>query len=171
MKGFLEYVSPTEARGWVWRPETPAEQFVVRIELNGRVLTSASATLFRIDLRDGGVGNGNHAFTAYFAKPLTAQECGRIEAVVTTEDGKRVSLPMLNAPDLADIIVREPALNQFPGYDDGSEQFPVFVLGSTRSGTTVMMRGLLGAGPYEGLLDPDFPDECGFPCTGGPNLA
>ena len=20
-------------------------------------------------------------------------------------------------------------------------------------------------------LNPDFPDECGFPCTGGPNLA
>jgi hypothetical protein len=87
VKGFLEFVSPVEVRGWVWDPTQVNVHCQVQIELNGRVLTTVPATQFRIDLRDHGVGNGDHAFVAYLADAVQPSECSKVEAFVCQDDG------------------------------------------------------------------------------------
>jgi hypothetical protein len=147
VQGFLEFVSPTEARGWVWNSRNADKHLRVRLFLDGALLTTADAAQFRLDLKDSGIGQGDHAFAAYFTSPLAPRDCARVEAVVHDDDGARFTLPMLKQ---SDVVERVPRINSVEDYAPDVEQYPIFILGSARSGTTIVTHALLGSGRYEG---------------------
>ena len=67
-KGQLEYVSPTTIRGWAWRVNGPAHNYVqVFIEdvCHGSVIIKQDnvlANIYRTDLANAGIGNGDRGF-------------------------------------------------------------------------------------------------------------
>ena len=67
-KGQLEYVSPTTIRGWAWRVNGPAHNYVqVFVEdvcHNSNIIAQDNvlANIYRTDLANAGIGNGDRGF-------------------------------------------------------------------------------------------------------------
>ena len=62
LQGFTEAVTRHVARGWVRDPAAPGRRVMVRAVAGGRVIGQAVADLFRGDVRDAGLGDGNCGF-------------------------------------------------------------------------------------------------------------
>ena len=62
LQGFTEAVTRHVARGWVRDSADPARRVVVCAVADGRVIGQAAADLFRGDVRDAGLGDGNCGF-------------------------------------------------------------------------------------------------------------
>jgi Sulfotransferase family len=154
--GFLEAVSGYQVRGWAIRSDAPHERLTVVASLGDRILASGSASLFRPDLRAVRGGDGNHAFTLNFDRALAEEELGQLSVCAVSACGQMKLLPRLHL-DTIEKPSRAPMVN-FSGPRSDLSQYPVFVLGSARSGTSAMAQALLKlpryCGPEEGhLLD------------------
>jgi hypothetical protein len=62
VQGRLDAIEGRRLFGWVWDRSRPTERLVIRILLEGRMISSAIADLPRVDLRRNGIGDGGHAF-------------------------------------------------------------------------------------------------------------
>ena len=62
LQGFTEAVTRHVARGWVRDSAAPGRRVVVRAVAQGRVIGEAVADLYRGDVRDAGLGDGNCGF-------------------------------------------------------------------------------------------------------------
>lgn len=62
LQGFTEAITRHIARGWVRDPATPERRVLVQALAHGRVIAQAPADLFRGDVRDAGLGDGNCGF-------------------------------------------------------------------------------------------------------------
>jgi hypothetical protein len=60
--GYLDEVSDVGIRGWAWDPRRPNLPEVVEILVDGELLVSMAANLFREDLAQAGKGDGRHSF-------------------------------------------------------------------------------------------------------------
>jgi len=61
-EGFVDFASQTEIRGWVFDNSTPDAPVKVEILVDGTVIASNLANVFRGDLLELGKGNGKHGF-------------------------------------------------------------------------------------------------------------
>ncbi len=61
-QGHLEEIRGVRLRGWAWRPSRPEEKLVVEFISAKRRLGEATASLFRPDLKQAGIGDGTHGF-------------------------------------------------------------------------------------------------------------
>jgi len=68
LEGVLENVGLGIITGWVWNAEKPNEPVEVDIYDGNRLLSTVRANIFRRDLMQAGMGNGNHGFI--FKYPL-----------------------------------------------------------------------------------------------------
>ena len=60
--GSIERTGPDRLEGWCWCPARPGERLGVDILLDGMLVASTTAALFRRDLAQSGVGDGRHGF-------------------------------------------------------------------------------------------------------------
>ncbi len=152
IQGYLEVTDQFQARGWAFDPDQPGRYVELELVLNDRQLGTITADLFRHDLVSVGIGEGDHGFVFNFTTPLDAAELDEIRAQTRAPDGSRVELPRLPPPEgAAPVAAPEPAeLLHFPGIASDPTQYPVFVLGSARSGTSAMAQALLKLESYRG---------------------
>lgn len=61
--GHLDRCDFVEIKGWVWDPERPETPVDIELLDGDSVVLRVAADLFRADLRDGGIGDGRHAFS------------------------------------------------------------------------------------------------------------
>lgn len=61
-QGHLEEIRGVRLRGWAWSPSRPDEKLVVEFVCARRSIGEATAALFRPDLKQAGIGDGNHGF-------------------------------------------------------------------------------------------------------------
>lgn len=61
--GYLDKVECGTIRGWVWDRNKPNTPITVEFYTGNIVWGSVAATIFRIDLKAAGKGNGNHAYS------------------------------------------------------------------------------------------------------------
>lgn len=145
MKGFVESITPDQIRGWAFDPDHPDAHLTVSIYANGQELGTAIANSQRHDLHSAGIGRGDHGFAIEFVPELAPALLASIEAVAHSGTG-RTTLERATA-SLEDTL--NAASNpQLPVADD--RQFPVFILGPARSGTSALALGLLKTRRYEG---------------------
>ena len=63
LRGYVDEVNSERIKGWIWNPLEPQARIELEV-LDGDVpLARIVANQFRSDLRDAGVGDGQHAFT------------------------------------------------------------------------------------------------------------
>ncbi|WP_164851345.1 T9SS type A sorting domain-containing protein, partial [Larkinella soli] len=62
-EGFFEGADCGSLRGWVYNRNAPNAPVIYEILANGTVVTSATASNFRQDLKNAGKGNGEHGFS------------------------------------------------------------------------------------------------------------
>ena len=147
--GFLEGVEPFQLRGWALDPSNPDQKLRIEFLINERVLGTAQASLYRKDLEDGAVGNGNHAFIYNFEERLAEEDLLKVYARVVKSDGTYQVLKKYMPTQSIGIEIRKPELT-FEGIVCDPKQRPVFVLGAARSGTSAMAQALLKLGSYKG---------------------
>ncbi|WP_419728251.1 glycosyltransferase [Lichenicola sp.] len=119
--GYLDHFSRERIDGWAWDPEHPDQASVLRVIVDGQVITTVIANGFRPDLVDAGIGDGRHAFTldaAVLCLPITSvlvrvQDDATHQELLTSP--RRLDAPLELNADMKRTMV---ALFESPGSDD-----------------------------------------------------
>lgn len=80
----IDDVSNSCISGWVMMPEAPSRRLAVALQENGRILTRAIASQFRIDLLSLGLGDGCYSFT--LEPPLSLKDGEEHDLDIIIED-------------------------------------------------------------------------------------
>ncbi len=145
MRGFVEAVAEHEVRGWTFDDAHPGRHLVVVAWLDGQPIGSSIASTSRPDLKQAGIGEGDHEFRIIFDHQITPADIDRLD-VRAELDGREMVLEALPGSNQSRADqASDPSLP----YSDPS-QHPVFILGPARSGTSALALGLLRSGKYEG---------------------
>jgi hypothetical protein len=149
LKGFLEAVDRFQANGWAFDTETPDAHTEVELLVAGVSAGKVLANRYRPDLEQGGIGRGDHSFVYSFTTPLTAEQLAGVRARLSGSDGP-VDLPLMT--EIAPPPVQNAGATAltFSGEARDDSQWPVFVLGSVRSGTSAVAQALIGVTRYRG---------------------
>lgn len=81
-QGHLDWPRGRELGGWVYDPEQPGHRARVDIHLDGAVLRTRTASNFRPDLKQAGIGDGCHAFSVELPENIFDGHPHRIEACI-----------------------------------------------------------------------------------------
>ena len=146
MQGFVESIEPDQIRGWAFDPNRPDDHVVVIASVDGSPIGSAIANLSRHDLVKAGLGRGDHGFAIQFTRPMKLSSPQQLVLHALSNDGP-VALPVLERNWGATLDWA--SSSDIPVVD--TEQFPVFILGPARSGTSALALGLLKSRHYEGF--------------------
>ncbi len=145
--GFVEFAGTNHVRGWAYDSNAPMSRLEVAVRIGDEFYASAIADISRSDLLAAGIGDGCHGFdidvseARFSAAELAALEIHAISGV----DVVRIERVSAGREPLADLS-SDPSM---PLSD--ASQFPVFVLGPARSGTSAMTLALLESGSYLGM--------------------
>ena len=143
--GYLEYVQDFRLHGWAFDTVDMNRHLTVEITCGDVVLGRTVANVFRKDLCDNMAGDGCHGFVFDFTERLGSDDLHKIAARLVTEAGEVVSLQRLvytpQEPDF-DPAAQSTSL-VYPGASSDNSQYPLFILGSTRSGTSAVAQALL----------------------------
>lgn len=144
VRGNLEPVRDGIVTGWVWDPAQPAMRLTVQLLIDGSVCCEIVANRFRPDLKQAGIGDGGHGFMARIPADLADGTDRQVEARVAGLDQSLPGSPRaLNTGASAAVsrqIRKRYALSARP----------VFIIGSERSGTTILAQALRDGTGYTG---------------------
>lgn len=150
--GFVEHVSRQQIRGWVLDQNRPDTHLGVVVHVGTALVASGKADLYRIDLLEAGVGAGDHGFVINLDPMLRESDLCAIIVRAAAPTGGQIVLEKLPDPPIDD--VSPPAPQQLPIAADNAasdpSQYPVFILGAARSGTSAVAQALLKTGHYAG---------------------
>jgi hypothetical protein len=148
IQGFIEEIGPMQIRGWARLSNSFDSHVDVEARLEGRVLASMTAKLYRKDLELGGVGAGDHGFVLNLNGDLTQSELSHVSVCAVLADGEFHELIRLDHLAHNSSITKQRL--EFKGVVSDLTQHPVFVLGAARSGTSAMAEGLFSTGRFSG---------------------
>jgi Sulfotransferase family len=144
--GFLEHADIKYVSGWAYDSSSPSARLEVIVRIGDEFYASGFADIARHDLLLAGMGDGKHGFAidvseAHFSPAQAAALEVHVISGVEVAKIQRVHA----APELIFDLRSEPHL---PISD--ASQFPVFILGPARSGTSAVTLALLESGSYVG---------------------
>jgi hypothetical protein len=153
IEGSLDLVTEHFVTGWAFDSGAPEMHLTAVVMLGNRPIGEARCNLYRPDLHEAQVGEGDHAFTFNFPDALGPQDISRISASVAgmalpiggdADNGN--SLPQITRALAADFRKQEATASS------ASAQ-PVFILGSVRSGTSAITTALACGTRYVGFRE------------------
>jgi hypothetical protein len=145
VSGFVEYVDTDHVIGWAYDSSSPSARLEVSVRIGDEFYASGFADIARSDLLAAGIGDGRHGFEidvreAHFsAQQAAAVEIHAISGVEVVQISR-----VRGATAISDL--KSDAL--MPTSD--VTQFPVFILGPARSGTSAITLAMLESGRYSG---------------------
>jgi len=137
IKGKIEIYDRRTVSGWIANFGPVSEPLLIEMLIDGRVIAQAEATGFREDVANMKFGDGHCNFAINFPAILTEGEYDRAQLRISGSD-ICLELPRLKH----DVESDRPAENMRPST-------PVFIVGSPRSGTSILVQALFRAG-YHG---------------------
>ncbi|MFD1143454.1 beta-propeller fold lactonase family protein [Larkinella insperata] len=102
-EGFLDKVECGSIRGWVWDSKRPNTPLTVEILADGKVIGTASANIFRQDIKDAGKGNGEHVYS--FSTPEQYKD-GKTYSISARVQGSNYTLK--SSPKTLTCIIPQP---------------------------------------------------------------
>ena len=150
LDGSLDAVEPFQVRGWVRDPGHPQDALTVSILLHGETVGSVRADLYRADLEQAGVGTGHHAFIYNFDRKLDPADVQQVFVRAAKKDGSFEDLYHHPVPQAATPVTTPEAELSFNGETSDNAQYPVFILGAARSGTSAVTQALLKLDRFKG---------------------
>lgn len=144
--GFLEFADNSSVRGWAYDSELPSAHLEIVVRIGDKFCESGFADIRRHDLAAEGIGDGSHGFSIDLsAAQITADDAAGLNVhAVSGAETVELSRAEIKTDRIIELI-SEPST---PVSDE--TQFPVFILGPARSGTSAITLGLLGSGRYVG---------------------
>lgn len=160
----VEFLDPGNVRGWTYVADQAAVHLQVKAVLNGAVVGAGRAEIMRSDLAQAGIGQGDHAFDIRLERPVSPEDLQRLEVVAVSPAGQEFPLEFADhaqigggAPLDAPRMPAAPGrLRAFPLPAVDVTQYPVFILGAARSGTSAVAQALLTCGEYQGFQEGHF---------------
>ncbi len=150
IEGYLGQVLPKMVVGWVFDPAHPDAHLVVDIYCGDRHLGSTSANIYRPALARVPIGEGDHGFMFAFPSQLDQRELAAVVARTRSVSNPTLveELPRAASVERSGTVQAAPSLS-VSAYKDES-QYPVFVVGAPRSGTSAVAQSLRNATQYGG---------------------
>ena len=144
--GFLEHAGIQQVCGWAYDSSSPAARLEISVRIGDEFYASGIADIARQDLLLAGIGDGRHGFVIDVADAqLSAEEAVALEVhAISGADVVRISRVHEARKTIVDLESSPP----MPTQDD--TQFPVFILGPARSGTSAITLALLESASYIG---------------------
>jgi hypothetical protein len=144
--GFVEYAGINRVSGWAYDSSAPAARLEVTVRIGDEFYASGVADIERHDLVAAGIGDGKHGFAIDLSEAhFSAEEAAALEIhAISGVDVVRISRVHARPAPIADLR-SEPLM---PTSD--ASQFPVFILGPARSGTSAITLALLESGSFIG---------------------
>ena len=93
IQGFVEALRPFQVRGWVTDKLAPSARLRVRVSVDGRMVGTGDANLFREDLLAAQIGDGKHGFVINVTEILPLQRVHAILVEAITEDECALRIP------------------------------------------------------------------------------
>jgi Sulfotransferase family len=149
IEGFLGQVLTDQVLGWAFDREWPDLHLIVDLYCGDRHLGSTTADVYRPDLAVARIGAGDHAFSFRLARPLEPHELAAVVARAYRQTDPKASHELLRFSRADSASDRTAATVPADSYHDET-QFPVFVLGAPRSGTSAVAQALMASTPYVG---------------------
>ncbi len=151
--GYVGQVLPDQILGWAFNKDHPDAHVEVHFYLGERHLGSAIAKNYRPDLAKARIGRGDHGFVFRLHEEFDVASLDSIVARVHDGSDSRETqvLPRFSARRVAE-RTGVSAADSAPVYNDPT-QFPIFVLGAPRSGTSAVTQALIAATPYTGFQE------------------
>ncbi len=144
--GFVEYVGAQHVSGWAYDSSSPAARLEVAVRIGEEFYASGFADIARHDLLLAGIGDGRHGFAIDVSEAnFSAEEVAALEVHVIS-GVEVVRIARVHAAPEPIVDLSSAAL--MPTSD--ASQFPLFILGPARSGTSAITLGLLESGSYIG---------------------
>jgi hypothetical protein len=151
IEGYLDQVKPYQIAGWTFDRDNPNSHLVVDIFCGERHLGSTVAELYRVDLAASSVGDGDHGFVFQCPEVLGESELAGVTARVrngsNSTEAQQLPIWKRRAPTVGDSEIVAMDLGSVSCDDT---QFPVFILGAPRSGTSAVAQALRAATVYRG---------------------
>jgi len=145
VSGFVEHVGTDKVVGWAYDSSSPLARLEVTVRIGSKFYASGFANIARHDLLIASIGDGKHGFeidvreAGFSTAQLAALEIHAISGVEVVE------ISRVHASALVTDLKSDPLM---PTSD--ASQFPVFILGPARSGTSAITLALLESGSYIG---------------------
>jgi hypothetical protein len=159
IEGWLEYVSERSVSGWAFDPQAPEAHPTVSLRLGNRLIGEAKCSLFRPDLRAAKGGKGDYGFICSFAVPIETRDLGEVSAVVAGETLPILTISSANAqPALKFMTPLTECSREQESSPSGTASYPVFVLGSVRTGTSALGTAIASGTRYVGFGEGHFFD-------------
>lgn len=91
IKGNVDLIAINEISGWAACIDDASKKCIVHVQLKDKELVSGEAKLFRADLKNATIGNGNCAFLFKFNPPIPNNQLNNIKvfAEIKIDDAKR----------------------------------------------------------------------------------
>jgi hypothetical protein len=138
IEGFVGQVLPDKVLGWAVDSDRPDVYLIVDVYCGERHLGSTSANIYRPDLAQRRIGAGDHGFMFLFMAELGPSDLDEVLVRARLEsDPTSVKELQRYVRKIAKAMPNESA----NAYKDDT-QYPVFVLGSPRSGTSAVAQAL-----------------------------
>ena len=143
IKGKVEIFTPRTIVGWLAILGDCLERPQLEALLDGVVLATATADEYRQDVASKGLGDGRCQFRIIFPNALNSEEMKRLRLRIVASE-VFLELPRLMVRQERILL---PATSGVPS--------PIFIVGSPRSGTTVLACALASVG-YHGFGEGNF---------------
>jgi hypothetical protein len=104
--GLVEVLRPFQVRGWLFDQTDPDTRLRVQVRVDGQLVGSAAADLFRQDLADAKVGDGHHAFVVNVSGVLPLDNPERITLESVEADGSFEPVPILDTVGIEKVTVQ-----------------------------------------------------------------
>ncbi len=142
-EGHVDSIGPTHVVGWVWEPAAPTRRLSVSVEVNGSVRAELAAKSLRPDLARAGKGDGRYGFRI----SLPPGEWKESDLIVCRVAAAGFTIPIgRKARSSAQVSNATRPRADETDERSGRIPSPVFILGSPRSGTTLLASALRKAG-------------------------
>jgi hypothetical protein len=146
IKGFVEYADGSRVRGWAYDPACPSYRLEVLIGIGDKVYASGRADIYRNDLLSAGIDDGSHGFSIDIASAHIPPDAVTLLKVYAVSREEKLVLGMAQPKTVKSIELTPD--EHMPVSD--ATQFPVFILGPARSGTSAVALALLHSERYHG---------------------
>ncbi len=144
--GLVELAGAGYVSGWAYDSESPSTRLEITVRIGDEFCASGFASVERNDLLLAGVGDGKHGFSIDLSEANISAEDAAVLEVHAISGAEVIKLPrMSTTPERILDLTSDPSE---PTSDE--KQFPVFILGPARSGTSAITLALLESASFVG---------------------
>jgi hypothetical protein len=146
VRGFLEFAGSQSVTGWAYDSLRPSVRLEIVVRIADEFVASGFADMNRADLLAAGIGDGIHGFSIDLS-----------EASLSTDDIAGLDVYAISGVEIVKISrvqATTGAISDLTPDPSGpirdESQFPVFILGPARSGTSAITLALLESASFVG---------------------